>query len=163
MESTSSSNDFPRYGWVLVLTFEFPILFGKFCFVFIPLVIKRLLVVAEPFFECSFSETDVLHWNGIVISIVIDRYRGFINCVFGETFSIQRALVFHDTVAGRNILVVGRLEDTFVVAIDERFYIFRTTIAHFYCVAIEYLVELMSFGKMFVEECQETMSDFGGY
>ena len=49
------------------------------------------------------------------------------------------------------------------MAIDERFYIFRTTIAHFYCVAIEYLVELMSFGKMFVEECQETMSDFGGY
>jgi len=119
LESTSSSDDFPRYGWVLVLAFEFPILFGKFCFIFVTLVIERLLVVAESFFERSFSETDVVYWHGIVIGVIIDRYRGFIDRIFGETFSFQRALVFHDTVTCRDILVVGRLVDTFIVAIDE--------------------------------------------
>ena len=93
--------------------------------------------------------------------VVTDNFRT-VHDVRYLAFAAQGATLFVAAVAGLFYLDV-RADDIGVVRFDNLCHISHTAIADFDVVSVEYLVELVFFSEMLVNQLEEMLSNFGFY
>ena len=90
------SNYSPTHVGVSVQFFHFPQLYGKGCAVLVALMIERGFVIGEAFFECTFTQSDVL------LFLVIWQVRSYcrlVDDIRGQAVVVHGAIVLIHTIA----------------------------------------------------------------
>ena len=77
--------------------------------------------------------------------------------------TIHRTLVFSDAVTRTFLYSVVWLEDSFIVAVDERFDIFRAAVTHLDVFSVKQFMKFVSFRKVFIDESKEFSANVCGY